>query len=433
VRHSLLALGLLAGLAACGEREVPLTGERLSLDGSTLTAGATANDVVAFNAPAAVANSSWSHVGGSATHQIAHPALGASLSPAWSTDIGAGNGKRQRITAEPVSANGLVFAMDASAQVSAVTPAGGVAWTTSLIPSTEATTGVPGGGLAVSGDTLFATDGYGFLTALDASTGATRWRQDLDAVAGAPTVAGDIVYVTTRDGTGWAIDRVGGRVLWTLASAPSGSNLVGGPGPAVTERLALFPFGSGEVVATFREGGFRRWASTVSGTRTGRVFSQITDISGDPVVSGNTVYVGNQSGRTVALDLGTGERRWTAREGAFGGPVWVDGGSVFLLSDVNSLVRLDAATGNTIWSRELPFFESDRERRQKTIFAHYGPVLAGGLLRVASSDGLLRSFNPETGTQIGSVALPGGAASAPIVVNNTLYVLGGDGELHAFR
>jgi outer membrane protein assembly factor BamB len=115
------------------------------------------------------------------------------------------------------------------------------------------------------------------------------------------------------------------------------------------------------------------------------------------------------------------------------GPVWVSGGSVFLISDQNELVRLDGATGERIWGAELPLFVKERERRRKSIFAHYGPILAGGRLIVASDDGQLRSFNPTDGSALGSVDLPGGAASDAVVAGQTLYVVSGNGQLHAFR
>ena len=43
----------------------------------------------------------------------------------------------------------------------------------------------------------------------------------------------------------------------------------------------------------------------------------------------------------------SGERIWTADEGALG-PVQVAGGSLFLVSDQNELVRLDAALARVI-------------------------------------------------------------------------------------
>lgn len=67
------------------------------------------------------------------------------------------------------------------------------------------------------------------------------------------------------------------------------------------------------------------------------------------------------------------------------------------------------------------------------MFAHYGPVLAGGRLLVASNDGVIRSFNPVDGTLIGTVDIPGGATTNPVIVGGVMYVVSTKGQLHAFR
>ena len=114
-------------------------------------------------------------------------------------------------------------------------------------------------------------------------------------------------------------------------------------------------------------------------------------------------------------------------------PVWVAGGSVFLVSDRNELVRLSAEDGSRIWGVELPFFVKERPRKQSEIYAHYGPVLAGGRLIVASNDGLIRMFDPASGNLVGSAEIPGGASSNPVFAGGVMYVVSAKGELYAYR
>ena len=97
------------------------------------------------------------------------------------------------------------------------------------------------------------------------------------------------------------------------------------------------------------------------------------------------------------------------------------------------MIRLDVDSGARIWGSELPLFEANRERRRKAVFGHYGPILAGGRLVVASGDGVIRLFAPDTGALSGTLALRGGAASHPIVVGDTLLVVSTEGRLHAYR
>ena len=65
--------------------------------------------------------------------------------------------------------------------------------------------------------------------------------------------------------------------------------------------------------------------------------------------------------------------------------------------------------------------------------AHYGPVVAGGQVVVASNDGVIRLFDPRDGSLARSVVAPGGATTAPVVAGSTLYVVSTKGDLLAFR
>ena len=127
-----------------------------------------------------------------------------------------------------------------------------------------------------------------------------------------------------------------------------------------------------------------------------------------------------------------GKRIWTANDGALN-PVWPAGDSVFLVSDRNELMRLNAEDGTKIWTTELPFFTKKRPKKQSEIFAHHGPIIAGGQLIVASSDGQLRLYDPVSGALRSSVAMAGGASTNPVVAGNTLYVVSTGGKLMAFR
>jgi outer membrane protein assembly factor BamB len=306
-------------------------------------------------------------------------------------------------------------------------------WSADLTPPADNPDDASGAGLALAGGRLFVSLGFGDLVALDAATGREIWRQDLDAAAGgAPTVAGGLVYLSSRDARGWAVEADTGRVRWTLQGTPGQAGLVGGAAPAVTDRLAIFPFSSAELTAALREGGTAIWTANVAGRRPGRVYARISDISGDPVVAGNRVYAGSAAGRLDAVDLSSGEVLWSAREGAMS-PVVVAGGAVFAVTDQAELVRLDAGSGARVWSAPLPYFQRLDPRRRKDVFAHYGPVLAGGRLWVASGDGQLRGFSPVDGALAATVAIPGGAATAPVVAGRTLYVVSQRGQLLAFR
>ncbi len=430
---TLLSGAALLLLAACAEKERILPGEREDIRATGEVVATAENSSSPISLPGQSVNRDWAQSFGTPAYRVAHPALRPEPQLIWAVPIGSGDGRRARITADPVVAGGLIYTLDSGARVSGVTPSGTVAWSTDLIPPEDDEGDATGGGMAYDGGVLYVSSGFGLLTALDAKSGAVRWQQRLEATgSGQPLVQNGLIYLVAGDDAGWAIETKTGRIAWQIQATPSPSNVLGAPAPAIAGDLAVFAFGSGDLIASFRRGGLRRWSASVSGQRKGVARSRIGDVTGSPVVVGRTVYVGNHSGRTVAMSIDLGERLWTAEEGALG-PVWPVGGSLFLVSDSGHLVRLNASDGRRIWAVDLPGNVKDKPRKRGPSYAQYGPVLAGGRVIVPSSDGFIRFFAPEDGRLTATVPIPGGASTGPVVAGSTLYVVGADGKLYAFR
>lgn len=429
-------LGLALVVIAGCEREEILAGERLSirapLSQDALAAEQETTEFAAFAAPQAQNPDEWPMRGFNAQNLRPPVALGAELTEIWSVPIGAGNSRRARLTADPIFAQGMILTLDAAAQVQATSPEGAVIWRADLTPDFEAEGGVSGGGVMASGARLYATTGYGELIALSASDGTVIWRQRLAAGLGTPLAAGGLVYVVSRDDRAFAIESDTGRIRWQVQGTGASAVMAAAPSPAVTDRLVLLPFSSGEISGLLRQSGVQVWSGSVAGARAGVAYNYINDVVASPVVSGGVIYSGNASGRVVALDTGSGDRIWTASEGAMS-PLTVAGNAIFFVSDRNALIRLDRNSGAVVWSAELPLYQANRERRRKAVFTYTGPILADGRLWLTSGEGEFLAFDPETGAPLGERPLRGGAASNPIVVGGTLYLVTQDGNLRAYR
>lgn len=427
--------GALLLLTACDEPEKILPGVREDVRPAeeSNASAEVVNTSRSINLASQSANQNWPQSFGTEAYRVSHAALGSAAQRVWSTSIGQGDSRRQRITASPVVGGGLIYTLDSAAQVSALTSAGAIAWSVDLTPTSDKQEDATGGGLAYNDGVLYVSSGFGLLTAMDAANGQIRWQQELEATgSGMPLVRDGLLYVVAGDDTGWAVHTDDGRIAWQISGTPSVGNVLGAPAPVLTSDLAIFAFGSGDLTATFRKGGLRRWTASVAGQRTGSAAALIGDVTGSPVASGSRIFAGNHSGRTVAFDSTSGERLWTLKEGALG-PVWPAGDSVFLVSDRNQLLRVSASDGTPIWAVDLPGFVDDRSKKRGPVYVHYGPILAGGRIVVASNDGYLRFFKPEDGALIGTTEVPNGASSAPVVAGQTLYVIGSKGQLHAFR
>ncbi len=442
LRNRTIVAGLLAATlvaSACSENEAILPGERMGIREVLQTRGADEatppNSARAIGLPPAVNNAAWPQSPVSPFVRTDHAALARTLTPLWSVDIGQGDGRRQKLNTDPVAMGGRIFTLDSANRVTATSTSGQVLWTHDMTPLRDASSQAQGGGFAAADGRLYVTSGFGTLTALDAATGAEFWTQRLDNTAtGAPTYRDGVIYLTSGDDLAWAVEARDGRIRWQIDGVADINNVAGAPAPAVDDQRVIFSYGDGTVQAAFRQGGLRLWNADIAGGRDGSAIALIDDVTGDPLIDGNTVYAGNFSGRTVALDKASGERLWTARHGALG-PLWPAGDSVFFVTDRNKLVRLDASDGSQIWQVDLPGYiaRANPQKRRDRTYVNHGPILAGGRLIVGSTDGQIRSFDPVNGALIGVTAVEGGVTSRPIVANGVLYVVSGNGKLHAFR
>ncbi len=433
VNHKTLTLVLATSVAlgACAKKEQILTGERLTLRGETAKTIVEA-DITQLAAPATRNYAEWTHKNGSTAHGVEHPALGTALTRVWSQNIGTGNSKKARITSDPIVAAGRVYTLDGNAQVRAFSTAGAPLWTKDLTPPWDKGGAASGGGLAYDNGLLVATTGFGEIIAIDPASGGIKWRHKMDAsISAAPLVSDGLVVAVSLNNKAVAVDTANGRIQWQIRSGGISTGLSGAGSPAAVGEFVAIPFTSGELVGANLKTGARAWSAAVSGGGKGTARSFVGAISGDPVIAGNTIYAANQSGRLISADRETGARNWTINEGTYG-PVWATGDSIFLVTDQFELKRLRASDGSQMWSVPLPGYLKDGKRRREAN-VHFGPILAGNRLVVPGSDGQIRSFNATTGAALGSVALPGGAASQPAIVNGTMYILTANGQLQAFK
>jgi outer membrane protein assembly factor BamB len=427
---------LALALAGCDRGDPILPGERIPVRAEAGAAAAQPAGARPIALPPARFNADWTHPNGTSGGRVEHPALAPNPQLRWSVDIGAGDARRSRILTAPIVARGLILTIDANGRLSAVSRSGQIAWSRSLVPEAQVPDSGSGGGMAVAGGVVFVTTGFGEVWALDLATGGVFWRQTFEApIRAAPSVRDGRVYVVLRSDAGYALDARDGSLLWRVQGT-GGAGLLGGASPASEGQLVVVPFASGELLGVLARNGLVVWGTAVTGGRRGVARNSITDVTGDPVIFGDAVFASNQSGRTIRVDRLTGERAWTMPEGSYG-PAWPVGGSIFLMSDIGTLVRADAASGQILWSVQLP--EAVLSRRlwgpgePIAAVTHYGPTLAGGRIWVASGDGFLRGYSPTNAALLAQIELPGGAASAPAVAGGVLYVVNRDGRLLAFQ
>jgi outer membrane protein assembly factor BamB len=237
---------------------------------------------------------------------------------AWARPIGRG----ARLAYE----NGRVFALDAAGVATAVDAASGATlWVRFVFEPFDATGPVARNGLLY----MFLAWSGGSQYALDQTDGSTRWQAGATYDGGTPAVDGRYVYVTDGyDCATSASDALTGVTVWAERFDcwyPGGEWTAANGAHVVTSSKQILDAGSG-LLWDEGFGGKAALAGALVLQLNGRVL-QARDLrtgvlvwefygdgrlGGAPVVVNHTVYIGSGSGLLHAVDLATGEPRWSA-------------------------------------------------------------------------------------------------------------------------
>ncbi|HEU4782226.1 MAG TPA: PQQ-binding-like beta-propeller repeat protein, partial [Ktedonobacterales bacterium] len=186
------------------------------------------------------------------------------------------------------------------------------------------------------------------LTALNARTGAVRWKLPTAGMIGRPVVANGAIYFAPQDGYVYAVDAATGHLRWRFRRTVNVSTLVGIDGyPALDGNTLYVASDGGTVYALDAQTGQERWLFTLLDSK-GHIYTA-------PAVGRGKVYVssGNGANAFYALDEATGKITWqfTAPQGFDGYPL-LSGATVYVGADgytQASFYALDADTGKVRW------------------------------------------------------------------------------------
>jgi outer membrane protein assembly factor BamB len=439
LKRFLLPLSLLLTSSACGitdwfgeAEDPPLPGQRIAILAYErgLRADPAIADVV-VRLPEPYVNADWSQPGGSAAHAMYHLSLSASPRQVWSADVGQGSGDVAQLLAQPLAVGDTVYAMDSGSLVSAFSADDGSRrWQVDLEDEDE-DDGFFGGGIAFEGDRIFVATGFARVFALDAKTGETLWIHKAPSpIRGAPVVSDGRVFVITLDNQMLVLNVATGERLWNHVGVQETAGLLGSASPAVARNTVVVPYSSGEVLALLTDDGRTVWSETLSAVRQLDPLADIAQVRGLPVIDRDLVLAISHAGRMMAVDLRQGVRAWQVDIGGVQMP-WAAGDFIYLVTNDGQVVCLQRRDGRIRWVTPLPRF-ADPEAQEDPI-RWRGPVLAGDRLILAGSHGEVISVSPYDGKALGAISLGDGVAVAPVVANNSLYLLTDGGQLIALK
>lgn len=395
---------------------------------------------VAVILPDAVNATAWPQAGRTASKVTGHLTGGSEFEVDWRWGAATGSDNNRALTVPPVAADGRIFVIDADQRVFAVdATTGETVWRVELDSGNRRDQRAFGGGVAVAGDKLIVSSGYGFVTALDASTGAEIWRRETKVpMTGSPAISGNRIFIVSNNNEFSAISLETGEIEWTDQAIAESARVLSSPSPAAVEDVVVTPYSSGEVIAYLPANGRRLWSDSLTSAGRFTPISAINDIASRPVLNGGLVYASSQSGVLAAIDGRSGQRVWALRFGTTQAPV-ISGEFLFAVGVDGQLICVEALTGRIVWVEQLRNFEDMEDREDRISYA--GPVLASNRLITVSSDGRLSAYSPQTGELIeerrlirtGRFGADAGFFLEPIVYNGRIILFADDGTLFSIR
>ena len=407
-----------------GNRVDILGGER-DMDVDPALAG------VAVILPPAMVNDAWAQPGGNASKSPGHVELGQGLARVWTATVTGAN-PRARLAASPMVSDGRLYVVDTTARVTAFDAnSGAQIWSNAIEIEDDGKDSRFGGGVSASGTNVFATNGIGDVAALAADTGALVWKKrPAGPLRGAPTLSNGNVYVMTQDNQIYALRQTDGEKQWNEAGPVAASGIFGVGAPAAAQGTVIAGYSSGELAAYRYENGRSLWSDTLSRTAMSTSVSTLTDIDADPVIDRGRVFALGKGGRMASYELVSGQRIWEINIAGISTPVSA-GEWVFVMTDEGKLLCVARSSGKIRWIAKLQRYEN--EEKKKGPISWHGPVLAGGRLLVVNSRGQLWAVAPADGTSSQVADMKTEVSLAPVVANQTLYVLDNSGRISAFR
>ena len=218
----------------------------------------------------------------------------------------------------------------------------------------------------VVGGAVYFGSGDGHVYAVDARSGALKWKfKTGDVVHSSPALSGGVVYIGSWDTYFYALDAATGALKWKFKTLEDNN------------------------------------------------IHLMTGIPGSAAVSDGVVYFGCRDANVYALDALTGTLKWkTPNDGSWviASPAVADGVVYYTTSDTFRFQALDAASGKVLYW--LP----------TGIYGFSSPAIAGFHAYFGAFDGQLHDVDLKRRAYAGSFATPGFTANGP-------RFLGSDGKL----
>ena len=281
-------------------------------------------------------------------------------------------------------------------------------------------TGLPfSGGPQIAGEQLIIGAANGVVVAVALADGTERWRTSVDSeILSLPRIAGEQVLVHAADDSIHSLDLATGASQWRYLYPAPTLTLRGASTPVIVDNSAVVGIAGGRLVRLDLADGSPLWEVIVSPPRGRSEIERIADITADPLVVGDTIYVVVFNGDLAAVDLLTGSVLWRRQLSSHAGFALAD--EVLYITDASAdLWAAAASDGAGIWHQE------QLRHRQLT-----APAIDGIALVAGDVEGWLHWIARDDGRLLARLRIARAAiVHRPLVADGQVIVQATDGTV----
>lgn len=336
----------------------------------------------------------------------------------WSLDVGGGGGDQLLGLAPDASGNMVVAASKGGHLVAVNASNGHIEWQRHVKVKSQLS-----GGPAIADGLIALGTRSGEVVALDAATGKIQWTQSVGApVIVSPAIGDGQVVVTTMAGDLLGLDEKTGAEQWTQSNPAPDLALRTATRPLIVNGVAYGGFSDGKAIAVDMTSGKQIWIKQIAAGNGGNLVANLVDVGRRMAYAGGNLYVATYQGNLSALVASNGQVVWDRKLSSYTG-VTLDAAHLYVSDADGSIRAYDLVTGVPTWRYSKLGYR-----------ALSATVDYGSLVVVGDRFGFLHFLDRNTGHYMGRIDMGDGAIRmAPLVVGNHLIVLGGGGELVAYR
>lgn len=331
----------------------------------------------------------------------------------WNVSLGKSSAHDTYLRLKPAIDGGMIYAAGHQGLVKAINrTTGEVRW------SKQQTQKLVSGPVVGANDLVFATSDAS-ISVLSKQDGHERWHAGVSGeVLSVPLIVGDQIIVKTVDGHLYAFNRHTGEKQWVIDHGSPSLVLRSSSSPVPYENMVLVGFSDGKLDAVDLETGRVVWQRSLGYASGASEVERLADISSDPIVRGDMVYLASYQGYIVAMSLKQGQFSWNKPASTYRN-LAIDSHALYMTDAEDVLWSINRSTGHVSWKQPALVARDVTE-----------PVMMGRRLIVGDKTGFLHLLDAKHGDFVARHTLGSPITVGPLVSSDQVYVMTASGQLH---